>query len=238
MSEGWSDLGAGWVAMVSRAYGAWRRGFNAVLLLALVLPATFLAFGLASGAAHAKQPVILALGDSLTAGYGLELQDSFPARLQTALHAAGIKARVVNAGVSGDTSAGALRRVDWLMTQKPDLVIVEFGGNDGLRGLDPAETKRNLEAVIIRIRQRGARVLLAGMLAPPNLGRDYGAAFNAVFPQLAKRHKVEFYPFFLDGVAAKPALNLADGIHPNAKGVSVIVERILPYVRRALGEAG
>jgi len=238
MPDGWSDAGAGWVAMASRAYGAWRRGFNAVLFMVFVLPATIPAFGLASGAAHAKQPLILALGDSLTAGYGLELQDSFPARLQAALHAAGIKARVVNAGVSGDTSAGALRRVDWLMTQKPDLVIVEFGGNDGLRGLDPAETKRNLEAVIIRIRQRGARVLLAGMLAPPNLGRDYGAAFNAVFPQLAKRHKVVFYPFFLEGVVAKPALNLADGIHPNAKGVLVIVERILPYVRRALGEAG
>ncbi len=191
-----------------------------------------------SGTAHAGQRVILALGDSLTAGYGLTQQDSFPARLQAALRAAGVDARVVNAGVSGDTSAGALRRVDWLMAQKPDLVIVEFGGNDGLRGLDPAETLRNLEGVIVKVRRHGARVLLAGMLAPPNLGRDYGAAFNAVFPELAKRHKVDFYPFFLDGVAAKPALNLADGIHPNAKGVSVIVERILPYVRRALGEAG
>ena len=205
-----------------------------LLLLAMLLAAILLA----SGPSQAKQPVILALGDSLTAGYGLAQQDSFPAQLQTALRAAGIEAQVVNAGVSGDTSAGALRRVDWLMAQKPDLVIVEFGGNDGLRGLDPAETKRNLEAVIERVRGQGARVLLAGMLAPPNLGRDYGAAFNAVFPQLAKRHKVEFYPFFLDGVAAKPSLNLADGIHPNAKGVAVIVERILPYVRRALGEAG
>jgi acyl-CoA thioesterase-1 len=220
--------------MASRPYGAWRRGFNVLLILALALPVGMFA----SGAAQARQQVILALGDSLTAGYGLMQQDSFPARLQAALRAGGIEARVVNAGVSGDTSAGALRRVDWLMTQKPDLVIVEFGGNDGLRGLDPAETKRNLDAVIARVRQHGARVLLAGMLAPPNLGRDYGAAFNAVFPQLAKRHKVVFYPFFLDGVAAKPALNLADGIHPNAKGVAVIVERILPYVRRALGEAG
>jgi len=224
----------GRVEMAPRAYGAWRRGFNALLLLALVLPAAILA----PGTVRAKQPVILALGDSLTAGYGLTQQDSFPARLQAALRTTGIEARVVNAGVSGDTSAGALRRVDWLMTQKPDLVIVEFGANDGLRGLDPAETKRNLDSLIVRVRQQGARVLLAGMLAPPNLGRDYGAAFNAVFPQLAKRHKVVFYPFFLDGVVAKPALNLGDGIHPNAKGVSVIVERILPYVRRALGEAG
>ena len=205
-----------------------------LLLLALLMPAILMA----SAATHAKQPVILALGDSLTAGYGLTQQDSFPAQLQSALRAAGIDAQVVNAGVSGDTSAGALRRVDWLMAQKPDLVIVEFGANDGLRGLDPAATKRNLESVIERVRRHGARVLLAGMLAPPNLGRDYGAAFNAVFPQLAKRHKVVFYPFFLDGVVAKPALNLADGIHPNAKGVAVIVERILPYVRRALGEAG
>lgn len=228
------DPGAG--SKGSRAYGARRRKFNA--LFRAVIRVALLAAFLLPAAAAAKPPLILVLGDSLTAGYGLAAADSFPVRLEAALARAGLAARVVNGGVSGDTTAGGLRRVDWLMVQKPDLVIVEFGGNDGIRGLDPRETGRNLDGIIARVRRHGARVLLTGMLAPPNLGREYGAAFDAVFPRLAKKHKVAFYPFFLDGVVAKPSLNLSDGIHPNAKGVSVIVERILPYVRQALGGEG
>jgi acyl-CoA thioesterase-1 len=186
--------------------------------------------------AAAAEPTILALGDSLTAGYGLAAEDGFVPRLEAALDRAGVPAKVVNGGVSGDTSAGGLARIDWLMAEKPDLVIVELGANDALRGLEPADTARNLDALIARIRKSGASVLLAGMRAPPNLGREYGAEFNRIFPDLAKRHKVTLYPFFLDGVAAVPALNQADGIHPNAKGVSVIVERMLPEIRRVLGQ--
>jgi acyl-CoA thioesterase-1 len=191
-----------------------------------------------AAAAAATERTIVALGDSLTAGYGLPQKDAFAARLDAALDAAGIKARVVNAGVSGDTSAGGLARIDWLLAEKPDLVIVELGANDALRGLDPEETRRNLGAIIDRIKQAGARVLLAGMRAPPNMGRDYTAEFDRIFPDLAKQHKVPLYPFFLDGVAADPALNQADGIHPNAKGVAVIVDKILPPLIRALGEPG
>ncbi len=194
---------------------------------------------LASAAAAAVTGrTIVALGDSLTAGYGLPRKDAFTARLGAALAAAGVKARVVNAGVSGDTSAGGLARIDWLLAEKPDLVIVELGANDALRGLDPEETRRNLDAILARIKKSGARVLLAGMRAPPNMGREYAADFDRIFPDLAKQHKVPLYPFFLDGVAADPALNQADGIHPNAKGVSVIVDRILPPLMRALGEPG
>lgn len=188
------------------------------------------------GTAVAKDLTILALGDSLTAGYGLAAQDGFTARLESALRGRGISARVINAGVSGDTSAGGLSRLDWLMSDRPDLVIVELGANDGLRGLDPAETRRNLDAILTRTHTGDTRVLLAGMLAPPNLGREYSDAFNEIFPQMAKKHKVPLYPFFLEGVAARPDLNLSDGLHPNEKGIKVIVDRILPYVLRALGE--
>ena len=219
-----------------RPYGPASRHFNAlgravrVIVICLALAP--------AAAAAAPERTIVALGDSLTAGYGLPQPDAFAARLDAALDAAGIKARVVNAGVSGDTSAGGLARIDWLLAEKPDLVIVELGANDALRGLDPEETRRNLGAIIDRIKQAGARVLLAGMRAPPNMGREYTAEFDRIFPDLAKQHKVPLYPFFLDGVAADPALNQADGIHPNAKGVAVIVDRILPPLIRALGEPG
>jgi acyl-CoA thioesterase-1 len=144
---------------------------------------------------------------------------------------------VINGGVSGDTSAGGLARLDWLMAEKPDLVIVELGANDGLRGLDPANTKENLDRIISRIRETGARVLLAGMLAPPNLGREYGDEFGALFPALAEKHGTAFYPFFLEGVAMDPALNQDDGIHPTAEGVAVIVENMLPFVIGSLAKA-
>jgi len=218
----------------SRAYGPGARYFNGLAKLA---SAFVIAFGLVgTGAANAAERTILALGDSLTAGYGLDAEDGFTTRLEAALAEAGVLAKVVNGGVSGDTSAGGLARVDWLMSDKPDLVIVELGANDALRGLEPEATRRNLDALIDRIKEAGAEVLLTGMQAPPNLGRDYAGEFNRIFPEMAKRHKVALYPFFLDGVAADPALNQADGIHPNAKGVSVIVERMLPVLLRVLGE--
>lgn len=194
-----------------------------VWVLALVLPAT------------AEQPIrILALGDSLTAGYGLAPEEGFVAQLQRALDQAGVDARVLDGGVSGDTTAGGLARLDWALGDDPDLVVLELGANDGLRGLDPAETRANLDAMLAKLGRAGKAVLLAGMLAPPNLGPEYGDEFNRIYPELAEAHQVALYPFFLDGVAADASLNQGDGIHPTAAGVAVIVERILPYVMDAI----
>jgi acyl-CoA thioesterase-1 len=173
---------------------------------------------------------ILALGDSLTAGYGLGDSDSFPAKLQAALRAKGVDVQVVNGGVSGDTSAGGLARLDWALGDDPDIVIVELGANDGLRGLDPAQTQENLDAILKRLTDEKRAVLLTGMLAPPNMGADYGDDFRTVYPTLAAKYGVRLYPFFLDGVAGDAALNQADGIHPTAAGVDIIVARILPEV--------
>ncbi len=193
--------------------------------------------GLASTApAAAQDSVILALGDSLTAGYGLAKADSFPAQLETALRAQGHQVRVINGGVSGDTSAGGLARMDWLMVEEPDLIIVELGANDALRAIDPAQTLANLDRIVAKSQTAGARVLLAGMLAPPNLGREYATQFNAIYPTLADKYGVPLYPFFLDGVAAEPQLNQPDGMHPTAEGISVIVQRIAPYVTQTLSQ--
>ena len=183
----------------------------------------------------ADTPVsILVLGDSLTSGYGLAAEDAFPACLETRLHLEGYPVRVINAGVSGDTTAGGLARLDWALTENPRIVIVELGANDGLRAINPRVTRRNLDAIVDRIRDRGVTVLLTGMRAPPNLGPNYGQAFNSLFPAIASRHGVAFYPFFLDGVAAKPELNQPDGLHPNPRGVATIVDHIVPYVVRLL----
>lgn len=204
------------------------RIINRLIALALLLA------GL-SGAAQAAQPVrLLALGDSLTAGYGLPAEQGFTPRLQAALKAAGLDVSVINGGVSGDTTAGGLARLDWLIADKPDFALIELGANDGLRGLDPKLTYDNLDALLTRLAKAGIPTLLTGMYAPPNLGREYGELYNGVFPRLAEKHGVLYYPFFLDGVAADPALNQADGIHPNARGVDVIVERILPYVKKLI----
>lgn len=202
-------------------------------LLALVLTAALPA----SVAAESKPLTILAFGDSLVAGFGLGSRDGFTAKLEAALRAKGVEARIVNAGLSGDTSAGGLARLDWALEPKPDFAIVELGGNDGLRGLDPAQTRANLDAILTKLRTKGVPALLAGMYAPPNMGPDYGQAFNALYPELAKKHGVAFYPFFLEGVAADAALNQPDGIHPNAKGVDIIVERILPHVLKLIGKS-
>ena len=189
---------------------------------------------LGAGVAAAEPMRILALGDSLTAGYGLERQDSFPVQLEHALIEAGIDAVVSNAGVSGDTSAGGRARLSWVLAEKPHVAIVELGANDGLRGLDPATTFANLGAIVARLQEAGVAVLLTGMQAPPNLGPEYGRAFAGLYARLAAKHGVVLYPFFLDGVATIPALNQNDAIHPNADGVAVIVKRMVPYVKRLM----
>ncbi len=181
---------------------------------------------------------LLALGDSLTAGYGLSTDQGFAPQLERALRAQGLDVRVINGGVSGDTSAGGLARLDWALADKPHAAIVELGANDGLRGLEPARMQDNLDAIVGRLKIRGVKVLLAGMLAPPNLGRDYGDAFQAAYRHVAARHSVLLYPFFLDGVAGQPRLNQKDGLHPTAEGVTVIVERIAPLAARLLQEDG
>jgi acyl-CoA thioesterase-1 len=157
-----------------------------------------------------------------------------PAQLEEALHDAGYDVRVINAGVSGDTSAGGLSRLDWALSDKPHVVLLELGGNDALRGLPPAETYANLDAILVRLKNHPISVILAGMQAPRNLGEDYTTAFDAIYPRLASKYALAFYPFFLEGVALDPALNQADGIHPNAAGVREIVRRILPLLKAEL----
>lgn len=192
----------------------------------------------AGARAERREIRILALGDSLTAGYGLARGEGFVAQLERALRAKGIPARVIDAGVSGDTTAGGRARLDWALADRPDVAIVALGGNDGLRGIDPAATHANLDAILKRLGELNIPALLAGMLAPPNLGAEYGEAFREVYARLARAHDVVFYPFFLEGVAAEPALNQPDGIHPNARGVAVMVERILPHVEALIARAG
>jgi len=219
------------IGRVFRPYGQGFLGFNAFIAGALIY------LGLVTNAGAAPDQLrILALGDSLTAGYGLSQADSFPARLATALRDSGIAAEIVNAGVSGDTTSGALQRLDWLMDKPYDLAIVELGANDALRAVDPSVTEENLSLIVDKLKASGATVLLAGMKAPRNLGPDFARSFDGIFPSVTKRHGVAFYPFFLDGVAAHPDLNQQDGMHPNAKGVTIIVERILPFVIKALGK--
>jgi acyl-CoA thioesterase-1 len=195
-----------------------------------------LAFAVAMPA-QAADRLILAFGDSLTAGYGLAPAMAFPNRLQAALRAGGVPARVYNAGVSGDTSAAGRARLAWVLRSlktKPDLAIVELGANDMLRGLPPTQTRANLDAILGTLRAQGIPVLVAGMRAAPNLGRSYAATFEPIFPALARKHGARLYPFFLEGVAGNPALLQGDGMHPNPRGVAVIVRRILPAVRAAL----
>lgn len=190
----------------------------------------YLGAGLSVVPARAQTVRLVAFGDSLTAGYGLQQEESYPYRLQSALREREIDVVIENAGVSGDTSSAAAQRLDWSVPEGTDGVIVALGGNDLLRGTDPAVTARAMQAIIERLRQRAIPVLLAGMRAPANLGEDYVRAFDAVFAELGQREDVIYMPFFLEGVAASPGLNQADGIHPNAEGVDVIVENILPFV--------
>jgi acyl-CoA thioesterase I len=202
-----------------------------------------------AGAAFAGAPVgsaalasdgplrIVAFGDSLTAGYGLPADAAFPSRLEKALAEKGIATEIANAGVSGDTTSGGLARLDWSIPDGTEAVILEVGANDALRGVDPKLTRNALEAMLERLKARHIPVLLAGMLAPRNMGRDYEAAFDAIYPDLAKKYGAILYPFFLDGVAADPTLNQRDGMHPTAAGVDVIVKRILPAVEQLVAAA-
>ena len=181
---------------------------------------------------------IVALGDSLTAGYGLPPGQGFAEQLQSVLRARGHDVSVIDAGVSGDTSTGGLARLDWSVPEDADVVIVELGANDALRGLDPSITRKALSNIVKRLKARGQKVLVAGMKAPPNLGDVYAAEFDAIYRKLAVAEDVLLYPFFLDGVAADPGLNLADGIHPSADGVARIVEKILPSVEALIAQTG
>ena len=183
----------------------------------------------------ARVPEILAFGDSLTAGLGLPTEGTFPSRLEARLNAQGVGAHVVNAGVSGDTAAGGLARLDWALADKPDIVILELGANDALRGIDPKVVRANLDAMIGKIQASGAKLLLMGMQAPPNWGEDYQHEFDRIYPELARAHGVTLYPFFLEGVAMDPKLNQPDGLHPNEAGVAALVDRIAPYVARLIG---
>jgi len=177
---------------------------------------------------------ILVLGDSLSAGYGLSTAEAFPAQLEQALRQSGQKVRVINAGVSGDTTAGGLARLEWALAEHPQLVIVQLGANDALRGLDPEQVRANLDAILTRLQQAGTQVLLAGMRAPRNLGPAYYIKFDLIYSDLARKHRVALDPFFLEGVALRPELNQPDGLHPNSRGVAVIVRRLLPQVQALL----
>jgi acyl-CoA thioesterase-1 len=179
---------------------------------------------------------VVALGDSLTAGYGLAAKDGFVPRLQAALAAQGIDVEIANAGVSGDTAADGLARLDWSVPVGTDAVIVELGANDMLRGIDPQVTRNALDAILARLAQRHVTIMLCGMRAAPNLGADYGRAFERIYPELAQKYGAVLYPFFLDGVAADRTLTQQDGLHPNAAGVDLMVRRILPSVQELIAQ--
>jgi acyl-CoA thioesterase-1 len=210
--------------------------FVHMLVLSVVLmTAANSALAQAPAAAAVKPIKVVVLGDSLSAGLGLAAADAFPQKLQNALKAKGIAVDMINAGVSGDTSSGGRDRLDWSIPQGTDAVIVELGANDALRGTDPKITRAALTDILTQLKARKIAVLLCGMLAPPNYGSDYSAQFNAIYPDLAKSFAVPLYPFFLEGVATDAKLNQADGMHPTAEGVDVIVKNMLPTVQAFLG---
>ncbi len=189
---------------------------------------------LLTGPVFAREPVIVAFGDSLTAGLGVPAEQSYPSLLAERLRAEGYAYRVVNAGVSGDTTAGGLRRVDWALRLRPDIVILELGANDALRGQDLSAVRANVDQLVARFQEGGARVLVVGMRLPPNYGPRYGGGFQRIFEEVARRRRAALMPFFLDGVAGVPRLNQADGIHPTAEGYRVVLDRLWPYLRPLL----
>jgi len=204
-----------------------------VLVIALATAGTASAQGPATMATKPIKMVVL--GDSLSAGLGLSASSAFPEKLKKTLKTKGIEVDMINAGVSGDTASGGRDRLDWSVPEGTDAVILELGANDALRGTDPKVTRSALSDILTRLKARGIAVLLCGMVAPPNYGSDYSARFNAIYPELAKSFAVPLYPFFLEGVAADAKLNQADGLHPTAEGVDVIVRNILPSVEAFLG---
>jgi acyl-CoA thioesterase I len=201
------------------------------MLRLIILVAAFLAL---TPAAFSKPVVLLALGDSLTAGLGLSPSEAFPARLETALKAKYPDLSIINGGVSGDTAAGGLARLDWALTEDVNGLVVELGANDALRGLDVGQTEAALDEIMAKAKARGLPVLILGMRAPPNMGPDYVARFDGLYPALSKKYDALLYPFYLDGVAALPNLNQTDGIHPNPRGVDEIVTRIMPKVEELI----
>lgn len=205
-----------------------------IALVARALFFTALALSLVGVGEARAERVIVALGDSLTAGLGVAADEAYPALLEARLAREGYAYRVVNAGVSGDTTAGGLRRVDWVLRAKPEIAIVALGANDGLRAQSPQAMRENLTAIVKRLQAAGARVLLVGMRLPPNYGADYTTEFQAVFPEVARSTGAAFMPFLLDGVAADTRLNQPDGIHPTAAGYQVIADRLWPYLRPLL----
>ena len=233
------------ILMYHAQYGVFRRCRNAASPLAVMLVTLLLASGLLvsgglipGGVATAQAaPVrLLVFGDSLVAGYNLPPDAAFPVQLGKALKAKGVDATVINGGVSGDTTAAALSRVDWALADRPTHALVELGANDMLRGLSPERAEANLDAIIAKMQKAGVKVMLAGMLAAPNLGADYGRRFDGMYARLAAKRHVPLYPFFLDGVAAHPELSLSDGMHPNRQGVAIIVTHILPQILGFLGQ--
>jgi acyl-CoA thioesterase-1 len=188
-------------------------------------------FFTASSLAYADTKRLMIFGDSLVAGYGLPVEDGFTGQLQTRLEDEAMAIEVINAGVSGDTSAGGLARLDWSLVEKPDYILIVLGGNDLLRGINPADTRQNLDQILGRLQMLGVQTFLAGMLAPVNLGPEYGAEFNPIYPELAKKYHTGFYPFFLKDVALVPKLNQRDGLHPNAEGVAKIIDEMMPILR-------
>ncbi len=218
--------------MTARYGPGWPKRKVAIGLACLL----FTLLTLAARPAAAAPLRLLVLGDSLAAGYGLAQSDAFQARLLAGLKARGLDVELVDGAVSGDTTAGGLARMDWVLVEPVDAALVELGGNDGLRGIDPRNTKANLAAILDKLAARDIPVLLSGMLAPPNLGAEYGEAFRAAFAELGARPGVMFDPFFLAGVAGDPALNQPDRIHPNAKGAAIIAERLVPLVADLLAQ--
>jgi acyl-CoA thioesterase-1 len=204
---------------------------------AMVLAMTVLCAAQVSAVAADRPVKIVALGDSLTAGFGLSASDAFPAKLAAALKAKGIDVEIVNAGVSGDTASGGLERLDWSVPDGTDGVIVELGANDMLRGVEPQTTRKAIFAIAEKLKQRGIPVLICGMLAPPNMGAQYGTDFKAIFSDVAAKYGTLYYPFFLDGVVTDPKLNQQDGLHPTAAGVDIIVAKILPAVEQLIARA-
>lgn len=210
----------------------------ALAIMASLLSTDFAPAADAPASDSARQTIVI-LGDSLAAGYGLDLSEAFPALLQKKIDAAGLKFSVVNAGVSGDTSAGGLRRIDWLLKRPVDVLLLELGGNDGLRGIPVAVTKSNLQAIIARTKQKypQAQVVIAGMQMPPNMGADYNTAFEKVFPDLAKANNAALVPFLLEGVGGKPDLNQPDLIHPTAEGHKIVAENVWKALQPELVKA-
>jgi acyl-CoA thioesterase-1 len=197
--------------------------------------AVIVAVMMVSAAAQARTIMLVGFGDSLMAGYQLPPGDGFPEKLQAALKAKGLDVSVANAGVSGDTTTGGLARIDWSVPDGTDGVILELGANDALRGIAPEESEKNLDQMITRLKERGIAVFLAGMMAPPNMGADYAARFNPIYEKLAKKHGLTLYPFFLDGVVLDASLKIEDGMHPNTKGVEVMVQRMEPAITQFVG---